>query len=167
MISFYLNHLWGYIGGSLIYDNYIFTRGVRIGLGSIEKLMTFVFALPNMFLNKIFGIRLFPHIRQQDLIISYGLEQSNVVDAIGYLYPSFGSALDIIEFLLVMLLLGLIFSMLVRLMLNHSKERFNTTIAFFLAEFVLMSFFGTFYISPGPWEQLVWCAIIPQLFYKE
>ncbi len=165
--SFYLNHLWAYIGGSLIYDNYIFTYGIRIGVGAIEKLMTFVFAFPNMFIGKLFGIRLFPHLRQPDLMISSGYEQSNVVDAIGYLYPSYGNVSDVFEFIIVILLIGMLFSFLFRFMLNRSIEEFNTTIAYFLAEFVLMSFFGTFYINSGPWEQLIWCAIVPRLFINK
>lgn len=165
--AFYLNHLWAYIGGSLIYDNYIFTQGIRVGIGSVEKLMTFVFAFPNMFISKLFGFRLFPHVRQPDLFISIGLEQSNVVDAIGYLYPSYGNPLDIIEFILVMLFIGTLFSVLVRIMLNSSIRYCDTTLSFFLAEFVLMSFFGTFYVNSGPWEQLIWCAIIPRLFLKQ
>ena len=165
--SFYGNHLWAYMAGSIIYDNYIFTSGVRVGLGAVEKLMTFVFAFPNLFLNKLFGVRLFPHEKQAFLFVSSGLERSNVVDAIGYLYPSYGSTLDVVEFIVVMLFVGLLFSMLVRVMLAHSANRFNTALPFFLSEFVLMSFFGTFYINSGPWEQLVYCAIVPSLFLNQ
>ena len=161
--SFYGNHLWTYLAGSLIYDNYIFTSGIRVGMGAVEKLMTFVFAFPNMFLNKLLGVRFFPHEKQAFLFVS-NTERSNVVDAIGYLYPSYGNGFDVVEFIVVMLFIGLLFSAGVRIMLRHSADRFNTTLPFFLAEFVLMSFFGTFYINSGPWEQLIYCAIVPNLF---
>ncbi len=162
--SFYGNHLWTYLGGSLIYDNYIFSVGIRVGQGTLDKVLIFLFAFPNMIINRLFGIRFFEHQKQPHLPISHGIERANVVDAIGYLYPSQGKIVDIMVFIVVMLYIGFIFSILVRIMLHHAKNRFNTTLPFFLAEFVLMSFFGTFYINPGPWEQLIYCALVPSLF---
>jgi hypothetical protein len=135
-----------------------------VGVDIIAKLLTFLFALPNMFLGRIFGTTFFPHIKQPHLPISYTGERSNVTDALGYLYPSYGSTWEIVTFLMMMIVIGFVFSVIVRIMLNHSISRLNTTLAFFLTQFVLMSFFGTFYINPGPWEQLILCAIVPKLF---
>lgn len=54
-ISFYIYHLWKYVGGSVINDNHIFTDGIRIDVSFFFKIGTILFALPNMFINKIFG----------------------------------------------------------------------------------------------------------------
>ena len=35
--SYYFQHLWGYISGSLIYDNYIFDKGIRVGTSIFYK----------------------------------------------------------------------------------------------------------------------------------
>lgn len=164
--TYYLNHLWTYIGGSVIYDNYIFTLGVRIGMHTPEKIMTFLFALPNLFLNKLFGIQIFPHIQQKFLSTSNGGEFSNVTDAFGYLYPSYGDIYDIVIYYVIIFMVSIVFTLAVNRMMLNTNTRLNATLPYFLSEFVLMSFFGTFYISPGPWEQLIFCAIMPCLFLR-
>lgn len=164
--DFYLYHLWMYIGGSLVYDNYIFTLGIRVGVSIFEKLMTFLFALPNMFLGRIFGFRLFPHQALPHLSVGPIGHNSNVVDAIGYLYPSQGSALDIVVFCVVLFFIGALFGALVHMMLSYNESFFSTALPYFMSLFVFMSFFGTFYISSSPWELLVYCFILPRLFVR-
>lgn len=163
--SFYLGHLWTYMSGSLIYDNYIFTKGIRIGISTGYKLMTFLSALPNMFINAISGTKIFPHERQQDLLISSFGENSNVVDAIGYLFPSKGDISDIILYGMVIFIIGFIFTGIYKWGMKKS-DMFNTFIANFLSYFVFFSFFGTFYINSSPWEILVYSLIIPSLFFR-
>ena len=162
--SFYLGHLWTYMSGSLIYDNYIFTKGLAVGLGTGYKLMTFLCALPNMFLNKFAGITLFPHTRKNDLLTSSFGETSNVTDAIGYLFPSKGNWSEIFFWAITIFVLGLLFALIYRKNTRKSNK-YNTFIANFLCYFVFFSFFGTFYINSSPWEILVYSAIIPNLFY--
>lgn len=164
-MQFYLNHLWAYMSGSLIYDNYIFISGIRTDLSIFYKLGTFLCALPNMFLNKLFGTVWFPHARQNDLLISSFGETSNIVDAVGYIFPSKGSAFEMCVFGVVILMIGFLFAAIYRKNMHKSK-RFNTFIANFLCYFVFFSFFGTFYIHSGPWEILVYSVVVPQLFYK-
>lgn len=163
--SFYLGHLWTYMSGSLIYDNYIFTKGIRVGISTGYKLMTFLSALPNMFINAISGAKIFPHERQQDLLISSFGENSNVVDAIGYLFPSKGDISDIILYGMVIFIIGFIFTGIYKWGMKKS-DMFNTFIANFLSYFVFFSFFGTFYINSSPWEILVYSLIIPSLFFR-
>lgn len=162
---FYLVHFWKYFSGSVIYDNYIFTTGIRVDTSIFYKLMTFVFTLPNMFLNKLFDERLFPHVGQDLRDVSNFGEQSNVVDAIGYLYPSKGDVSDIITFFIVVALTGLLFSYLYKICLERSVS-FNTFIANFLTYFVFFSFFSQYATLTNPWEIVIWALIIPHLFYK-
>lgn len=163
--QFYLEHLWTYMCGSLIYDNYIFTNGVRVGVGISYKLMTFLCALPNMFIGKLFNIKLFPHMRQPDMLTASHGVTSNVVDSIGYLFPSKGSLFDLLLFGIVFLTIGALFSYIYRRNMKNNRK-FNTFIANFLCYFVFFSFFGTFYVQSGPWEILVYSLILPNLLYK-
>lgn len=163
--TFYFNHLWVYISGSVIYDNHIFDRIINPELSIFYKLGTFIFALPNMFIQKLTGgFRLFPHIKKDFLNVGshYG-QTSNVTDAIGYIFPSGGGVFDIIVFIIVMFFIGLIFSRIYTKGKRRSN-RFDTFTCNFLTYFVFFSFFGTFYINPGPWEILVYSIIIPRLF---
>lgn len=166
--SFYINHFWVYASGSPIYDRYIFDQGINTELSVLHKMMTFLMAFPNMFIKKIFGGEgLFPHIKKSFLPIGsmYG-QVSNVTDAFGYLYPAKGDAGEHIIYFLIIGLLGMIFSYAY----VRAKKRdrlFNTYIVNLITYFVFFSFFGTFYINPGPWEMLVYSLIVPNLFLHE
>lgn len=162
---FYIGHFWKYFSGSVIYDNYIFTTGIRIDTSIFYKLMTFLFALPNMFLGKFFDVTLFPHIGQYLRDVSNFGEQSNVVDVIGYLYPSKGSFDDIILFLIVVFFTGLFFSYLYKRCLER-KNKYDTFIANVLTYFVFLSFFAPFFVLSNVWEIIVWALVMPPLFYK-
>ena len=165
--SFYINHLWNYASGSLIYDNYIFGyHGVRVGVSIWYKLMTFICGLPNMFIYKLSGDKIFPHERQDDLVISSDGTTSNVVDAIGYIYPSHGYFYEILCFCAVIILIGFFSALIYKKGLVKSK-RIHSFLAVYITYFVFFSFFGTFYIVSGPWEILVYSLIIPQLFYSK
>lgn len=165
--SFYINHLWNYASGSLIYDNYIFGyHGVRVGVSIWYKLMTFICGLPNMFIYKLSGDKIFPHERQDDLVISSDGTTSNVVDAIGYIYPSHGDFYEILCFCAVIMLIGFFSALIYKKGMAKSK-RIHSFLAVYITYFVFFSFFGTFYIVSGPWEILVYSLIIPQLFYSK
>lgn len=165
--SFYTNHLWVYISGSVIYDNHIFDGSLNNGFSIFYKLGTFVFALPNMFIQKATGgFKLFPHIKKDFLNVgSLHGQTSNVTDAVGYIYPAGGDIFDRIIFLIVMFIIGMIFARIYTKG-KRRNDRFDTFTCIFLAYFVFFSFFGTFYINPGPWEMLIYSIIIPKLFLK-
>ena len=138
--QFILNHFWMYIAGSLIYDNYIFLYGIRPGIGVFYKLGTFIFALPNMFLEKTFDFKLFPHVRQEDLSISDFGETSNVVDAIGYLYPSKCDVLEVIIFYVILFILGALMAYIYKKHMKSSKY-YDVFIVNFLCYFVFFFLF--------------------------
>lgn len=165
--SFYTNHLWVYISGSVIYDNHIFDGSLNNGFSIFYKLGTFIFALPNMFIQKATGgFKLFPHVKKDFLNVGslYG-QTSNVTDAVGYIYPAGGDIFDSIIFLIVMFIIGMVFAKIYTKG-KRRNDRFDTFTCIFLTYFVFFSFFGTFYINPGPWEMLVYSIIIPRLFLK-
>ena len=164
--SFYVDHLWTYASGSLIYDNYVFDTGVRRDVTIWYKLLTFVCALPNMFLSKLYDIKLFPHERQNDLPIAVNSETtSNVVDAFGYIYPSYGYFYEIVCFCVVVMLIGFVSALVYKQGISKS-DKIHSYLAIYLSYFVFFSFFGTFYIVSGTWEIMVYALVTPQLFYK-
>lgn len=163
--KFMYGHFWKYLCGSLIYDNYIFESGVRPGIDSGYKLMTFLCALPNMFISKFFDTSFYPHIRQgENYICDFG-EWSNVVDAIGYLYPSKCGFFAILFWGIAIFFIGIYFSYLYK---KHIRiyDRFDMFIVVFLCYFVFFSFFGTFYVNSSPWEILVYSIFIPNIFFR-
>lgn len=164
--SFYMNHFWNYAAGSLIYDNRIFVNGIRTGVSIFFKLGSFVIAPVNLFLVGVFGLRLFPYDIQRHYLVADNGEKGNVVDAIGYLFPSRGPLADVLLFGLVMLLLGALFSWISHSIYLRSvrENRFPVTLAFFMTFFVFLSFFGTFYVNLIPYEILFWCCVMMFVF---
>lgn len=129
--------------------------------------MIFIFALPNMFFNKIIGRTFFPwSIATYDFYPISNNESSNVIDAIGYLYPSYGNEIEIIIFYIFMIVVGFIFY---KIYINSIKKLhvFNTLISNFMTYFIFLSFFGTFYMLSSPWEILIYSMFIPKLFLKK
>ena len=163
--QYYFNHLWNYLGGSLIYDNRIFESGVRVGISIFYKLGSFIFPPVNVFLNKLFGFTLCPHETQPHYFVGTNREVGNVTDAFGYLYPSHGEFIDLLCYGTVILLLGMLFTFIYNRALKN-RYRIHCNLAAFLTFFVFFSFFGTFYINFVPWEILLWSAIIPMIFDK-
>lgn len=163
--DFYIGHFWKYFSGSVIYDNYIFTTGIRVDTSIFYKLMTFIFALPNMFLGKFFDETYFPHVGQEMRDVSNFGEESNVVDAVGYLYSSKGELSDILLFVIVFLCIGMFVSYLYKR--NMEKQtKYSVFLPNFLTYFVFLSFFAPFYVLSNPWEILVWALILPPFFIK-
>lgn len=166
--NFYLNHLWVYTGGSVLYDNGIFIGLVRNDQSVLYRLCIFLFALPNMFIKKFNnGVGIFQHIKKDFISIGsgYGMN-SNVVDAIGYLYPYKLGALELFIYYFLIFVFGVLFTR-IYVKSKWRSSYFNIVTCNFLTYFVFFSFFGTFYINPGPWEILVYSAVIPCLFLKD
>ena len=163
--EFYIGHFWKYFSGSVIYDNYIFTSGIRVDTSLFYKLMTFLFALPNMFFGKLFDVTYFPHVGQQMRDVSDFGEQSNVVDVVGYIYPSRGEGSDILLFMIFYFVIGFFFSFLYKKRLERVR-RLDTFITNFLTYFVFLSFFAPFFVLTNPWEIIIWALIMPYFFYN-
>lgn len=161
--SYYLQHLWGYISGSLIYDNYIFEHGIRVGTDIFYKLGSFIFAPINMFLS-LADITLFPHKAQGFFLLSKTGEYGNVCDAIGYLYPSKGFLEEKLLFIIIMISIGWIVTFIHNKMQLSCNPTLKITGCVLLTFFVFFSFFGTFYVTPVPWEILFWSYFIFKFF---
>lgn len=163
--SFYLNHLWVYTGGSLIHSNDVFTIGMNTHIDLIDKVLVCIMALPRMFIQKFTGVNIFPyHVMEERSIGNTYDKTTNVLDAISYFYPSKGSIIEIILFFAFLVLIGFTFSLIYNV--NKKANVFNTAGANFLTYFVFFSFFGTFYVYPGPWEIMVYSLVIPNLFIR-
>lgn len=162
-VNYYFNHLWNYIAGSLIYDNLIFTDGVRVGTGLLYKIGTFVLTPLNLFLLKFFNIELCPHEVLAHLPVGTNGEEGNVVDAFGYLFPSKGSIYEILAWGIFLIVVGVVFALIYNNLLKN-KDEFSISICIFLTFFIAFSFFGTFYIHFLCWEVLMWSFIIPKFF---
>ena len=165
--NFYVTRFFIYSTGSLVYDNNIFEAGIRVGSTLIDKCLTFLFALPNMFLNRLFGVRLFEHETQSFLPLCESGQTGNVVDFIGYMYPSHGNVLDILGFLLFFILLGFFAAAFTNFLVSRNGMGFSVSAAIFLSEFVFFSFFGTFYINATPWESLLLAGVMLWLFKRK
>lgn len=164
--SFYIGHLWAYVSGSLIYDNYLFADNFSHHSDIFYKLASYFCALPNMFIQKFGGEKIFPFEGQEMMPIGSLGEESNIFDAICYLFPSKGGIVDIFLFYIIIFLFGVLFSYLYY---NHLKSKmyFDVFIVNLLCYFIFFSFYGTFYIHSGPWEILIWSLFFPRLFYKK
>lgn len=163
---YYFLHFWNYSAGSLIYDNRIFGQGVRVGTSIFYKLGTFLFAPINLFTSALFGYRFFPHENQFHYPVGSNGEVGNVVDAIGYLYPSRGTVSDMILFAVIMVIIGWL---LTHIYNSHSvscekRGVYPTFLAYFLSYFISLSFFGTFYINSIPYEILFWSWLMMKIF---
>ena len=161
--SFYLFHLWKYLTGAVINGD-LYYAGTLGGVASTGyKLMTFIMALPNMFIYAIIGKKLFPYESIRMTSVSYIGEESNVIDAISYMYSSKTGVVGVIGFLIVFVVFGIIMELL--FLKNIFKENnLQIFISTLFAFFLFFSFFGTFYINSMPWEITVYSAIVPQLF---
>lgn len=163
--TFYLGHFWAYFAGSLIDDNYIFTTGINASVSIFDKIMIFLMALPNMFIKVIDGSSYYSYsiLEWKDYPISNFGESSNVIDVIGFLYPSFGDLGDIICFLIVIFLLSLLISY-IYIKFCSQRNKYSTFITAFLTYFIFLDFYSPFFVLPGPWEILIWTLIIPKFF---
>lgn len=165
-ISFYIYHLWKYVGGSVINDNHIFTDGIRIDVSFFFKIGTILFALPNMFINKIFGTQFFVMESLPMLQVADMEERSNVVDFIGYMYPSKGEFLEIVCFGIFMIGFGFL-SQHFYACNEKAKKGFYLPTSVYLTFFCFFSFFSTYGTLSTVWEILVMSYIIPHFFRKD
>lgn len=160
--SFYFNHFWNYLSGSIIYDNNIFEEGVRVGADLTDKMFR-IFVTPlNPFLNKIFGISL-GNIQALPFLYVSDSERGNIVDAIGYLYPSKGIWVEYVLFGIIMFIVGIFFTFIYNISIKR-ENTFHITLCVFLTFFVFLSFYATLYLNPPPWEILIWSMVMPKLF---
>lgn len=161
--QFYVNHLWKYIAGSVIHDNLIFTDGVNPGQGVFIKVIYCLSSLVNMFYYGLTGLSFkWPFHIDMD-VIAYNGEATNVVDFIGFMYPSRGNMISVAGFVFIMLFIGFIYQYIYDYSLKN-KRGFVMPLYIMMTFFMFLSFFGNYYALSVPWEILVWSLITPTLF---
>ena len=164
--DYYVNHLWNYMAGSLIHDNWIFTRGTFIGLSTIWKITRAIITPLNALVSALFGVEMTtPKVVNPVGMVSVGSngEVGNVLDTFGWFFPSKGSLPEIIFTFLFFVFIGCFFT----LVYNNSMRKNNTfyiTISVMLTFFCFFSFFAEFYNLLPCWEILVYSIIIPKFF---
>lgn len=164
--NFYVNHLWKYIGGSVINSNIVFQRGLNEQADFIDKLLKCIVPLPNMFLMAIFGTEITfsnIHLGYEYVGKTYLGETSNAIDFIGYMFPSKGDVFDVIIFSVIMCMFGMLSAYLYNKSVKN-KNSFYITICVYFTFFLALAFFGEFATKSMTWELLVWSAILPKLF---
>ena len=144
----------------------IFTTGLRTGVSGFYKLGRIFFALPNMFIRKFIGTSYFTKIEDTKFMAVSSIgETGNVVDFIGYLFPSKGALFSIIGFGFIMMCFGFLVSFAYIRSLNNTKE-FLLPISVVITFFCFLSFFAVYGGLIPPWEILIWSLIMPKFFYK-
>ena len=155
--------MWKYIGGSSINSNIIFDDGLHIELDVFYKIGTMLFALPNMFIKVFSGNRICPSIGLPMYPVASIGESSNVIDFIGFLYPSKGDLCDVFLWSMIMLYFGGIARIFFK---NHLNRRacFTLSTWVFMTFFCFFSFFAVYGILSSVWEILTYSIIIPPIF---
>jgi len=165
--SFYLQHLWNYVGGSLINDNNILDYNFRSETSIFYNLGMFMFPLLNMILSPL-GITL-PHLIILPFFQIGNTSQmvTNVIDQFTSLYNSPDFSGKIFFFLLILIILG-IFSELFVGKLNNPKNDGSLLFASCYANFFLvLGFFGAFYTQPLAWIWMIFSWLVPKVFEKK
>lgn len=170
---FYFNHLWKYIGGSLIHDNEIFTYGVNAHWGFFYKLGSIISTLPNLFLYAFLKEKpLFNYLESDLGFVSMGYigEYGNTIDFIGYFYPSLGDINNLIDYVffgVFFLFLGFISTKLYNSAYDDLCDypKLISSLAFTVF-FCFLSFFGVYASLFMPWELIIWSYVIPNFFYS-
>lgn len=161
--EFYLNHLWNYIAGSIIHDNYIFTSAENAGVSFVDKFVYCFMPLPNMLLS-FFSVEGFKaNINVRMLPTGMNGEYGNVLDFIGFLYPTNGNFVEIIFFGIIMLVLGAVFTIIHNKAIK-TRKHFNPSICVIMTFFEVLAFFAVYMSSSMVWEILVFSIIMPYLF---
>lgn len=166
--DYYINHLWNYMAGSLIHDNFVFTIGTDVGVGTMWKIARVILTPLNSIAIAFFGVEMTPpNVNNPVGIARLGSngEMGNVIDAFGHFYPSKGSAIEIIFYIVFLIVVGCLFTFLYNNSMRKTNK-FYITISVLLLFFCFFSFFGTFYIMLMCWEILVYSILFPTLFDK-
>lgn len=161
--QFYMNHLWGYIGGSTIaIENVGMVMNPYGENYSILKwLWQMITSLPSMFTNKLFGFPISDYTFSTTLpTMSIGASVTNVISILGsaYLQGNFFS------FTFFMLGWGMLVQSVYVKAVNANRDNVRTMLvgSIFLA-FNILSFFSSFFVLSAPWETMVWAALLPAL----
>ena len=164
--EYYMQHFWKYLVGAVV-NGSTYLSGRMGGDASVAyKMMSFLFAFPNMFIQFLTSKRVFDYIGCQYSLVSYIGEGSNVVDAITYMYPVRGEVFEVIQFAFYHLIFGALLESIFILDVFRTT-RLHISAAVIFTFFLFFSFFGTFYINSAPWEICVYSIFFVELFNKK
>lgn len=160
--NFYVYHFWKYLAGGLINDNAIFNYNLNSEYSIFYRLSTIIFAYPNMFITGFGGNKVFPPlgIVMSPVCFLYN-ESSNVIDFIGYMYPSNGDYFEILMFIVVMLVFGIVVQLLY---VKFKKSSLNIMVCVVLSFFCFYSFYSVYGTLSQTWEILFGSILIPKIF---
>lgn len=163
--TFYINHFWKYTAGSIINGNNIFTNGIFVKYNLFQKIGMCIFPLINMFMEKFFKFSFISKPSLKMMAVSKYGEYSNVIDFIGFMYPSKSGFIDFLAFACFMLFFGFICGMIFYFG-KRNKKKFCMGTWIFLTFFCFLSFFSVYASLTNPWELLVMSYILPILLNK-
>ena len=161
--SFYILHLWKYIGGGTTnIDNVLeYTKG-DTGLSFVKWLLSMVGSFPAMIFSRLFGqLELYqfsttlPLFNVADPVLA---EQSNVVSFLGAAYAQ----TTIPAFLLFIFLWGWIVQLVYENARATTSLR-NKTVASIFLGYNMLSFFSSFFELSNPWESMIMAWLIVTL----
>ncbi|MCT3306882.1 DUF6337 family protein [Lactiplantibacillus plantarum] len=162
--SFYVQHFWNYVGGSILNDNNALSFGFRRDTTVFYKLISFIDPLVNMFIQP-FGLSLPEHTK---LVFSQvGADPTfttNVLDQFAYLFDSANYGDRTLVYGIVVFLFGGISEVVFQGLLSNKSEGRLLSAIVFTNFFLILGFFGTFYVQPVPWLWLLSAAVMPNLF---
>lgn len=167
--NFYVNHLWNYIAGSLIYDNSLMKNTYVSAVSILTRVGRAIVPPINVFLNKLFHFRLFYGMEEEKtggfLEMGTNGERGNVTDAFGTFFPGNGDSMELLLYICLLLFAGVLFTFVYNYNLQN-KKKFPITVSIFLVFFIFFSFFSTFYVLLVCWEVMAWSIVITALFKR-
>ena len=160
-LEFYLKHLWTYIAGGSINMNLLLKKNILFDKSDL--LISMLLSLPNMFLNKLAGIKIMPRHELLSESFYYQISKagdiSNVTSTMGYIY---GNG-NIVMFLISYFIWGIISSYIYE---NIRKNEISCAWACCYFSFCVLSFFGLYFGMSIIWELLILSHVCLPLFRK-
>ena len=153
--DYILKHLINYISGGLIYDS-ISPNFSYNNYGLLEIIVMILMVIPNLFINLLWGRKVYPYETMQFYSMGWNGENGNVINTISFLF----SSKNIIGTILLIIFLGIIVGSL------YSKDQSKYLLMAAVYTFVFLSFYATFLVLVPPWEMIIFSLIMPKLFLK-
>lgn len=160
--SFYLYHIWQYIGGSVINLNYIISNPLEYMLSLPQWLSSILLPFPAMFILKLIPGLKFSYFQMDMLpITTMPAKYSNVTSMIGYILCQPFTVFSII----VIIIWGVISGFILKKAINCNNRIFISFASVYMT-YNILSFFSTFFLLAAPWEELIISVIIVAAFTK-
>lgn len=150
--DFLANHFLKYMLGAIVYSS--IAPNIMLEITDTATIVMSQFtAFPNMFLSRIFSAEIFPVPSIPFINITKYGERGNVMNWISHMYSTHNYLVGSIYFLFM--------GFIVTKWIYKSK---NILIKVYLLTILLLSFFSSYFQLIIPWEILIYCLILPNLF---